>query len=137
MASTYDLTTSIGQMRMLIPDRPANGIYFTSEDNHLFTDEELTALLAMEDSVVKRGAALAIETVASDQVLLNKVIRLIDRATDGANASKALRDRAATLREQAEIEAQTGSGPGFDWAEMVVDDFSARERLENEALRNA
>ncbi len=136
MAYTYDLATSLGQVRMLIPDRPADGATFGANDAKLFTDSEITAFLDMEASIVKCAAALALETIASDNAMISKVIRLLDRATDGANASRALRERAAVLRQQAEAEAQADEGPGFDWAEMVVNPFAARERIINEELRN-
>lgn len=121
MAFTYDLTTDLGKVRLLIPDRVTPG--------HVFEDNELSAFLAIEGSV-KGAAALALETIASDQALVLKVMRLLDLQTDGARVAEALLKRAAELRAQAE------DGEGlFDWAEMVLTDFSARERLYNEAVR--
>lgn len=124
MAYTYDLTTNIGKVRMLIPDRTAT--------RYVFEDDEIEAFLAMEDDVVKRGAALALETIASDQALTLKVMRLMDLQTDGASVARALMARATALREQSAAEEADG---GFDVAEMVVDQFSFRQRIYNEALR--
>jgi len=124
MAFTYVATTARGQVRLLIPDRTDSG--------HLFEDAEIDAFLSMEASVVKLAAAAALETIASDNAMVLKVIRLLDLTTDGAKTSDALLKRAGLLREQAAAEDYTG---GIDWAEMVVDDFSLRQRLENEALR--
>jgi hypothetical protein len=58
---------------------------------------------------------------------------LLDVTTDGAKLSDALLKRAALLRQQA---ANNVTGGSFDWAEMVPNDFSARERIYNEALRD-
>jgi hypothetical protein len=124
MAFTYVATTSRGQVRLLIPDRTDTG--------HLFEDAEIDAFLSMEANVVKLAAAAALETIASDNAMVLKVIRLLDLTTDGAKTSDALLKRAGLLREQAAAEDYTG---GIDWAEMVVDDFSLRARLEAEALR--
>ena len=136
MAYTYDLGTDVGKARMLIPDRPANGATWASDDAHLFTDAEIEAFLVME-SGYRRAAALALETIASDNAMVSKVIRLLDRATDGANASRALRERAALLRAQADqADATDDDTPGFDWAEQVVNDFGYRARMNAEALRD-
>jgi hypothetical protein len=111
-------------VRMLIPDRTDSG--------HLFEDAEIDAFLTMESAVVKRAAAAALETIASDNAMVLKVIRLLDLTTDGAKTSDALLARAKLLRAQVADEDYTG---GVDWAEMVVDDFSLRQRLDAEALR--
>ena len=124
MAFTYVLATDVGKVRMIIPDRVDVG--------HIFEDDEITALLTIEGSVIKLGAALALETIASDNVMVLKVIRLLDLTTDGAKVSDALLARAKLLRAQAAAEDVEGA---FDWAEMVVNDFSYRELLLKDALR--
>ena len=122
MAYTYDLATQTGRMRLLIPDRVT--------PDHIFEDEELQVFLTMEGGVLD-GAAAALESIASDQAMTLKVMRLLDIQTDGARVSEALLARAAKLRAQAEAQAD-----GFDWAEMVTTDFAARERLIAETLRS-
>jgi len=124
MAFTYDLTTDIGKMRMMIPDRVT--------PDHIFEDAEITALLVIEGNVIKLGVALALETIASDTAMVLKVIRLLDLTTDGAKVSDALLARAKLLRAQAATEDVEGA---FDWAEMVLNDFSYREFLLKDALR--
>lgn len=135
MPFTYDLTTDAGKVRMLIPDRPTDGRGWDTEDGPIFSDAEIAAFLALEENDVRRAAALGLETIASDNAMINKVIRLIDRATDGANASRALRERASLLREQAGQIADE-STPMFDWAEQAPTEFAYRERMINEMLRN-
>lgn len=99
-----DYTTSLGQVRLLIPDTDdASGL--------LFTDDQVNAFLSMEASVVKRAAAAAIEAVASSEVMVSKVIRSQDLQTDGAKVSDALLKRAAELRRQAD---EDDPATGFD-----------------------
>ena len=140
MSFTYDLTTDVGKVRMLIPDRVAptyteGGAVTTGYP--FFEDEEITALLTMESNVVKDAAALALETMASDEAFVQKVIRLMDLSTNGAATAAALMARAARLREQADAEeAASTTTAEFDWAELVYNDFSSRERIDKEALRD-
>jgi len=126
VAFTYDPSTDVGKVRLLIPDRTDSG--------HLFEDAEVAAFLATEANSIKRAAALALETIASDNAMVLKVIHHLDLTTDGAKTSDALLKRAAELRKQAAEEEVIGA---FDWAEMVVDDFTYWERIKKEALRSA
>lgn len=126
MTFTYVLSTDIGKCRMLIPDRVSASA--------IFTDEEITEFLSLETDV-RCAAAMALETIASDQVLTLKVMTLLDVSTSGDRVSAALLARAKLLREQAEQALGIASG-GFDIAEMVTTDFAARERLYNESLRS-
>ena len=128
MAFTYDPATNAGRVRLLIPDRVDSG--------HLFEDDEIDTFLSLENSSIKRAAALALETAASDNALTLKVIKLLDLSTDGARTSAALLERAAKLRSQADVEDSADDGGAFDIAEWVVNDFAYRERMRNEALRN-
>lgn len=125
MAFTYDVSTDRGKVRMLTPD--------SSATSYVFEDEEIDAFLVLEGDV-RRAAALALETIASNEALTLKVIKVLDLQTDGAKTSDALLKRAALLRGQAEA-ADAASGALFDWGEMVLDDFSARERLGAQWLR--
>jgi len=123
---TYVLTTTIGQVRLLIPDRIAADAFFD--------DDEITAMLTLESSDVRCAAAMALETMASSEAYVQKVMRVLDLSTNGAATSAALLARAAKLREQA---ALASAGAGFDIAEWVVNDFSFRELIDNEGMRDA
>ena len=122
MTFTYVLSTDIGKIRLLIPDRVTASA--------IFTDEELQEFLTLEDDV-KSAAACALETIAADQVLVLKVMTLLDVSTSGDRVANALLARAKLLREQADVETDA-----FDWAEMVVTDFNAAERMYAQALRS-
>jgi hypothetical protein len=127
VAYTYNLATDVGRCRLMIPDRV--------EAEAIFQDEEISAFLALEGGV-KGATALALETIASDQVLTLKVAKILDKETDGAKVSDALLKRAAKLREQVASEEAVEEDGAFAVAEMVTDDFGYRERIWNEALRN-
>lgn len=126
MAFTFNLANDIGKTRLLIPD--------TNATAHFFEDEDLTALLAMEGGRVKRGAALALETMASSEAYTQKAIRLLDLSTDGPKVAAELRARAAALRAQdkdAQTEEGTAAGEaGFEIAEWPLGAASLRDRLE-------
>lgn len=98
----------------------------------MLTDAALTEFLVLEADRDKRAAALALETIASDNAMVLKVMRLLDLTTDGAKVSDALLKRAAELRKQDEAEDVDGA---FDYAELVYDSFSSRERILKQALR--
>ena len=123
MAFTYEPTTTRGQVRMLIPD--------IDWQEPIFQDAEIDGYLALEGSDVRLAAALALETLASSQAYVQKVVTVGDVKTDGAALAKELRARAATLRDQADQQA------AFDWAEMVTTPFAARERYLNQVLRES
>jgi hypothetical protein len=123
---SYDITTSRGKVRLLIPD--------TSATTYVFDDDEIDAFLAL-DTDVRRAAALALETIASSQAMTLKVIKLLDLQTDGAKTSDALLKRAAMLRTQAEEAEASEDGGAFEVIEMVPNMFAFRERVWNEGLR--
>lgn len=121
MAFTYDPSTAAGKVRLLCTD--------VDEANAMFDDAEISAFLALESDDVRLAAATALETIASNELLVLKVQTILDVETDGAAVARELRMRAQNLREQAN---ETGE---FDYAELVVDGFTARQRVWNEALR--
>jgi hypothetical protein len=121
LAFTYDITTDRGKTRGIIPDRVAA--------DYFFEDDEIDAFLTMEGSI-KCAAALALETLASNEAYVQKVIKLLDITTSGDRVSDALLKRADRLRAQAALEGET-----FEPISMVVDQFSFYEHMRNEALR--
>lgn len=127
MSWTYDATTDRGKVRLLATD--------VDSSNQIFSDAEIDTFLTLEDSNIKRSAALALETIARNQVLVLKVIRLLEIQTDGASVARELRMQADNLREQATADEARSDGGAFDWAEMVTDDFSLRRRFVASVLR--
>lgn len=130
MTWTYDAVSASDRdrVRLLCTD--------TDSANPIFTDEEIAVFLDLEDDSLRRAAALAMETIASQEVLVLKVVKRLDLQTDGRAVSDSLLKRAAALREQAD-EQEARDGGLFDWAEQVPNQFAARERLYNQMLRGA
>ena len=124
---TYDPTTDRGRVRMLITDRNAA--------TEIFNDGEVDAYLLMMGNNVLRAAALALMTIASEEALQLKVIKLLELTTDGAKLADSLRRLALEYQEKADLAEAAEAGGAFDYAEMVVDEFTYRERLDKEALR--
>lgn len=128
MTITYDTATNIGKTRMLIPDRDLSSA--------VFQDVEIQAFLDLNDASIRRAAAEALETIASDQAMTLKVIRLLDLSTDGRAVSQALLERAARLREAADQADEDAEDGLFDYAEMVTGAFTERERILKQAMRD-
>lgn len=128
MAFTYDVSTDVGKIRLAIFD--------TNPDAYIFEDGELSAFLSMEGSNIKRAAALALETMASNEAYVLKAIRLLDISTDGSKTAASLMQRAAALRQQADRDDAAASGGAFDVAEWAVSDFAWRERILTQDQRN-
>jgi hypothetical protein len=81
VAFTYDTSTDNGKVRLLVFD--------TNSNSYVFEDEELAVFLSIEGSSLKRAAALALETMASNEAFVLKVIQLMDLRTDGAATANA------------------------------------------------
>ncbi|WP_109507352.1 hypothetical protein [Nocardioides speluncae] len=107
----YDPTTPAGQVRLLIND--------TDDSDPVFSDEDITAFLTLEGDRVKRAAAQAIDTIADDEVLTSKVIRDHNLSTNGAAVAKELKERAKSLREQADEDDESV----FEIIDLVGNDF--------------
>jgi hypothetical protein len=107
MPATYDVTTPTGQVRLL-----ANDVDTTAA---VFTDDEIAAFLVLGGGVglgqVLRAAATALETIASNEVMVSKVIKTQDLVTDGSKVSAELRARATDLRAQADLADEDAAAP--------------------------
>lgn len=80
------------------------------------------------------GAALAAEAIASSELFVQKVIKIMDLETNGAKVAAEWRMKAKQWRELYES-ALGEADEAFDWAEMVYDQFSFRERIVAQGLR--
>lgn len=128
MSFTYDVTTDRGKVRLLATD--------TNSNAPQFADAEIDAMLSLAGTNVFRAGAFALQTIASNEVLVQKRIHLLELSTDGPSESRELMARAKVLEEQATFyEAQQANG-AFDIAEQVFDVFTWRERLWKEWLRD-
>jgi hypothetical protein len=86
------------QLRLLIAD------VATDETKRILSDQDVTDFLELNAGNVKLAAADALDAIATSEVLVAKVIRTQDLATDGAKVAATLQARAASLRNQAVAE---------------------------------
>lgn len=126
MAFTYDPTTDAGRVRLLC--------YDTDASNEIFSDAEIDAFIELEPDSVKRAAALAVETIARQEVMVLKVAKFMDIWTDGARVADTLMRTAAQLRSQADDD-DARAGDLVDFAEFASIPFGAQQRYYNEGLR--
>ena len=127
MTHTYDIATSRGKVRLLARD--------TNSDMHLFEDDEIDAFLGLCSSEVLLAAAMALETVAANEVLVQKRISLLgDLETDGPAEAASLKSLAKSLREQWHLCGADGGY--FGWAEFADDSLQAVEYVIKDAMRN-
>lgn len=126
MSFTYDPSTDRGLVRLLIGD-----IRSDLPNSPIFQDAEIDAFLTAEGGSVKLGAALAAETIAFNEALVQKKLKLLGGhvETDGPATAAALRASAKAWREQED------SSGAFDVAEQVVDQFTYRDRIFKQAQR--
>jgi len=124
---TYDPTTDRGFVRLLITDRDAA--------NEIFNDVEIDAFLSRMAGSVYRAAAVALFQIAASEALLLKVIKLLELQTDGAKLAESLKGLALEYQEKADLAEAGEVGGSFDYAELVTDDFTYREKLDKEGLR--
>lgn len=104
---------AVEQVRLLIAD--------TDNSALIFWDDQLEAFLTLEGGSVKLAAAQALDTIASNEALVSKVISTQDASTDGAKVAETLRKHAANLRGQVAA-ADEAAGFFFD----VVDTGGGR-----------
>lgn len=105
----YDPTTDVGKVRLLLSD--------IDSSNEVFSDSELKAFLDIEGGSIKRAAAQAIDSQATNEALAAKVIKDHELQTDGAKLADAMRKHAAALRAQA-ADADEEDGFYFDVIEL-------------------
>ncbi len=110
MSATYDLTTDVGKVRLLISDKDIA--------NAVFSDEELEVFLTSEGSV-KLGAAAALEAWAASYAA-NPDNEHIGDYSYGQSVSAKMLDLAAKLRAGAAV-------PAIGWAEMDLLDTAETE----------
>lgn len=129
MTVTNDTSNYIGLIRLRIFDNEPS--------DALFQDETITNVFGvLERQSIKRTAAFFLETIATRQALIQKVIKNLNLSTDGAKLATELRAQAKDLRDQADIEDTFINGAsGWDFAEQIFDPFTERERIINEILR--
>jgi uncharacterized membrane protein len=117
----YDPATAVGQVRLLCTD--------TDQARPIFEDEEIEAFLGMFDQQPMLAAAQALETIAANEALVEKVISVLGVSIDGAKLCRELRRNAEAMRK---TYVAYCDDPAFDTAEFADDFLQAHElRLKN------
>lgn len=106
MTAITDFSTDVAKVRLLIGDINAA--------TPIFNDEAIQTFLSLSAESVKRAAAAALLVMATNEVMVQKRIRLLDLSTDGPAEAEALRKLAEQYRKEADIEAAGGIG----WLEL-------------------
>ncbi len=121
MAATYDLTTNVGKVRLLIGDTDV-----TPSTDAQFTDEEITAFLTMASNSILTAAGYALEAWAAS-------------ITGGLTSEKigdysySKKDAENKLKLAMEYKKQDSEKPYLTWAEMDlsgVEDTTIDEDIE-------
>ena len=123
MTWTYDPTTDVGKVRLRVSD--------TQMTRPVMDDEDYEAFLSMANDSVPLAAAMALETIAINEILCLKVVNLMGAVvTDAASAAKQLNALAKSLREEHATNV-TADAPGFVTIEMADDFLQRREKYDN------
>ncbi len=101
MSFTYAPATLSGKVRLRISD--------TDEAHPIFDDDEIAVFLEVEGEDWRRASALALETIAGNEAMVQKVITYRELQTDGAKLGAELRAQAKDLRAQADSAAVTAN----------------------------
>lgn len=129
MAFSYDLGIDAGKVRLVIAD--------SREEGHILEDAEIDAFLEMNGGSIRLAAADALETIASNESLVQKAMRLLDLVTDGPKVAADLRKHAAVLRSQAAQEDGGLGTPAWAWTENPPNLWAAQEYAWNQAVAHA
>jgi len=116
MTATYDLTTSIGKIRLLISD--------TSTTSPHFTDEEIQSFIDMYPGSYRLPAAQALEAWAASLTQNADSERIGDYSYTKKQVTNMLAV-AAKLRDAENTQ------PAMDWAEMDFVNFGEVEGVEH------
>lgn len=98
----------------------------------LLSDASITTHLTVTGTDLL-AAALALETIAAQTVLVMKVITILDVSINGAAMAQQLLARAKALRS---VALDATSTDGFDVIEMLTTTFVTEEYLYNQALKS-
>lgn len=113
---TYKLEEPTGKVRLLISD-----IGGGDQESWIFTDKEIETFLGLFEGNVMQGAAIALRTMAGNEVMVAKKIKFLELETDGPATAKGMRDLAKELDKMSDEQVD------FELIEMGVDLFSRRE----------
>lgn len=124
----YTLDDDLGLLTFVTAPAVDEAIVVTYQHT-LLSDDDLDTFLTLQTDDVRLAAAMALDTIASNEALVQKKISILDLKTDGPAVAKSLREHAAQLREEAD------GDDAFDWAELVTTTSAWDERIFAQAQR--
>lgn len=115
MANTYNPATDAGRVRLLIPD--------TNTTTAVYSDDEIAAFLALNDGDIYAAAADAVETIASSEAMVGKMIVINGMSSNGAYVANALLSRAKQLRARSAesveyVDIASAAVDAWTWTEL-------------------
>lgn len=99
----------------------------TDSADYVFEDQELDVFLLQAGDDALLAAADALDTMARNEALVSKRIRILDLTTDGPAVAKSLMDSAKVLRER--VTAGADEEPAFAIAEFIGNPFGLSEHV--------
>lgn len=128
--TTLDIEKGI----VAFPAAPEKGLAIAVTYTHaILSDATIESFLTLYSNDDRLAAAEALDTIATNQLLLLKAIQVGDLKLDGPAMMKAIKERAEQLRDQTTSVADQVSV--FDWAEMISTPQQRRERVNAQFLR--
>ena len=124
MTFSYDVNDldDVNKVRLLISD--------TVNAGHIFENEEITGLIAME-GVVPLAAARALEIMAANETMVQKRIKTLELSTDGPAEATALLAIAERFRKTWEDSVDAAEAD-FEVVSLGVDQFTRNQIWWNE-----
>jgi hypothetical protein len=128
----YTINPDLGVISFVVAPVVAANVVVTYTWS-ILSDADVQIFIDLQPDV-RLCAADVLDTIASSEVLVSKVITILDLTTNGDKVAATLRAHAQELRLIV-AKALAELDGGFDVVEQVMSDFAARERALNEALR--
>ena len=136
---TYDLSTSIGQLRLAIDDRDLSRVSAgipLEKRSAIWSDGELDSLLTNAGGSVFLAAARALTILANNRSLLVQSRKIGENTVDYGPIRADLLKSAAAFREEADREAGGDRAPASGFAEQAWTEFAARRIVNNGVMRD-
>lgn len=131
---TYDLSSSIGKVRMYIDDRDLSSVSTSlplEQRSAIFTDEEINAFLGQSGGDVMYASALGLITISGNRQLLVQSRRIGKTAVDYGEVRKSLQEQAKELIKMSNMV------PADGMAEIAWNDATFRQIIVNAQLRGS
>ena len=110
MTATYDITTSVGKVRLITGDTDIH-----PSSDAVFTDEEITYFLTAQSSDINLASADVLDAWAA-KYIANADSETIGDYQYAQSTAKKMIALANNLRDK--VAAVTATTPAMDWAEM-------------------